>query len=514
MTRDDAQREAVFELWRKGRAADWLLDAGQQAWRTAFWGTPPLSSTVWNIGRQRGKTFAAVFINIEAGCTIPDAMLRYCAKTKDSALGIFMPAFDMLVTTMPPELRPSPAGSDKPWRKGLRETEWAFPQGGLLFLFGTDAQSFAKGRGPRSHVITLDEAGFYQDLPDTEAALLPSLQTTGGRALYPSTPAESTGHAYTQRIYAAKASGQYQHDTFWNNPRVNHHAVIEAERKRLGMTLEVFLKSTYFRREFLAEIVTDESRAAMPAWSDELAAKVVGDWVRPEFFDAYQSHDPGMTGDPHASLFGYLNPYDGRLYIEDELELRSAPHSVGGWANEVKKVETKRYGVTAWNGKLLGSADLIQSLGGMESVPEFLRASLSENAPRQPYMRVGDNPGVCRDLTIDHQLAVWPTPKHEKALEVSNTNQLLGLEKVRIHERCVRLIHQLQSTIWNKTRTEWERLDTDHGDLIDDLVYMTRGVSWNRDCRPKHVDSATRAIQAIQDRASGAKTWDDAFRRK
>ena len=38
-------------------------------------------------------------------------------------------------------------------------------------------------------------------------------------------------------------------------------AVIERERERLGMTREQFLACTYFRREYLAEIVTDDSRA-------------------------------------------------------------------------------------------------------------------------------------------------------------------------------------------------------------------------------------------------------------
>ncbi len=516
MTRDDAQREAVYELWRKGRAADWLLDAGQQAWRTAFWGTPPLSSTVWNIGRQRGKTFDAVFIALEFGSMtegiaeafgrtfVKRAVIRYCAKTKESAVGIVKPAWDFLVETMPPEMRPVP---------GRTDYEWVFPHTGATFvLFGTDAQSFAKGRGPRTDLQLLDEVGFYQDLVSVESALLPSLQTTGGRALYLSTPAESVGHPYTQRIYAAMAAGRYQHDTFWSNPRVNHEGVIEAERTRLGMTRDEFLVCTFFRREYLAEILTDEGRAAFPAWTKALADELVGDWVRPAYFDAYQGHDPGKVGDPHASLFAYHDPAANLLVIESELELRSSAHSVGSWAAQVKARETELYGSTSWNGTLLGAPEWMEAFG---EVPEYLRPSLSRTAPRQPFLRVGDDIGVCKDLTVDHQLAVIPSAKHEKALEVSNAGQLLRDKRVRIHRRCVRTIAQLYSTIWNKTRSSWERTELDHGDLAGDCFpFIVRNMLWHRDCRPKHVDSATRAIQAIQDRASGAKTWDDAFRRK
>lgn len=474
MTRAELIAIAQEQSWREGWAHGWALDAGQQAWRAAFWATPPLSSTVWNIGRQRGKTFAAVFLALEVGTTQDGAVIRYCAKTKDSAVAIVSPAWDALVATMPEEMRPV---------KGRTDYEWVFPETGATFvLFGTDAQSFAKGRGPKTTVQFFDEAGFYQDLVSVESALLPSLQTTGGRALYLSTPAESVGHPYTSRIYAAQAAGRYQHDTFWANPRVKHEAVIEAERTRLGMEREQFLACTYFRREFLAEIVTDESRAAIPSWTRELAAVVVGDWQRPEFFDAYEAHDPGIVGDPHASLFAWHDFARNELVIEDELELRSAATTISAWAAVIKERERTLYGATAWNGTSLAAKDWAQEFGGL---PEYLQRVVHDTAPRQPYLRVGDNAqGVCRDMSADHGIALFPTPKHEKAMEVDRVNQFMAAGRIRIHKRCVRLIEQLYSTVWNRNRSAWERTDKDHGDLIDNLVYLVRNVRWHRDCRP------------------------------
>lgn len=506
---DAAYAEAVAELWRRGEAHRWLLDThgptgGQQAWREKFLASPPLSSTVWNIGRQRGKTFDAVFLALEAGVTIESGVIRYCAKTKDSAIGIVTPAWDALVATMPPEMRPV---------KGRSDTEWRFPTTGATFvLFGTDAQSFAKGRGPKTHLQLFDEAGFYQDLPSVESALLPSLMTTGGRALYLSTPAESLGHPYTQRIYAAMASGNYQHDTFWSNPRVNHEGVITAESQRLGMDRETFLKSTYFRREYLSEIVTDESRAAMPAWTKALADEVVGDWQRPLHWDAYQAHDPGITGDPHASLFAWHDFERNEVVIEYELERRSAATTIATWTDSIKSVESELYGVNAWNGKLLGSADMQRQL---QDVPEYLRDSITTSAPRQPYLRVGDNAqGVCREMSLTYGLAMWPTDKHDKAFHADQANQLLATRRVRIHRRCVRLLEQLFSTVWNKTRSEWERTDKDHGDLVDCLIYLLRNVRWNRDCRPKHEDMYLREVKRIQAaHTKEATSWDKVFKR-
>lgn len=474
MTRDDLQRGIRQQSWREGWAHEWALDEGQRKWRAAFWGTPPLSSTVWNVGRQRGKTFDAVFLALETGLGIPGAVVRYCAKTKDSAVAIVSPAWDALVATMPEDLRPV---------NGRSEYEWRFPSTGSTFvLFGTDAQSFAKGRGPRTDLQLLDECGFYQDLVPVESALLPSLQTTGGRALYLSTPAESVGHPYTQRIYAAMASGRYVHDTFWSNPRVNHEAVIEAERTRLGMTREQFLACTYFRREYLAEIVTDESRAAMPAWNKALADVLVGDWERPEYFDAYQAHDPGITGDPHASLFAWHDVARNELVIEDELELRSASTTIAAWVESIKSKERALYGAKSWDGTSLAARDWANEFGGL---PEYLQRAINDKAPRQPYLRVGDNAqGVCREMSATHGLALFPTDKHDKALHVDQCNTFIATRRIRIHRRCVRLIEQLYATVWNKSRSEWERTDKDHGDLVDCLTYLSRNVRWHRDCRP------------------------------
>lgn len=467
---------ARHQLWREGRPGDYLLDAGQREWKAAFNATGPLASTVWNIGRQRGKSTASVVDDVETACVIPNAIIRYCAKTKDSAMGIVEPIMKFVLEDCPRDLMPY-----------LDSTTWKFPNGSQIIVFGTDAQSFAKGRGPRTHKLKLDECGFYQDLQSVESALMPSLQTTGGRALYLSSPPESLGHPYVQRIRSAMASGNYRHATFWDNPRVNHEAVIREEASRRGETRETFLASTYFRREYLAEIVSEESRAALPAWNRELHRLVVGPWERPEFWDGYQAHDPGISGDPHASLFAFHDPEASVLVIESEMELKSAAYSTRMWADEVKRRETELYGVGSWNGTMAAAKDWLSNLS---DAPEWIVAMAKDSAPRQPYLRVGDNAqDVCQDMTMDHGLAMLPTDKHEKGLEVSNLNHALAHGKIRIHERCVRLIEQCYSTVWNRSRTAWEHTDKDHGDLLDDLLYLNRNVRWHRDCRPpKRVD--------------------------
>jgi hypothetical protein len=45
-------------------------------------------------------------------------------------------------------------------------------------------------------------------------------------------------------------------------------------------------------------------------------------------------------------------------------------------------------------------------------------------------------------------------------------------------------LSQMESVLWNKQRTEWERTALDHGEGIDCLVYLARNLRWHRDCRP------------------------------
>lgn len=461
------RRAARVQLWRDGHARDYLCDAGQLEWIASFMESPALTSWVWNIGRQRGKTFAALVMAVELCLAKAGAIVRYCAKTKESASAIVGPSMRIILEDIAPELRPKPKGRG-----------WVFPNGSELVVFGTDSQGMAKGRGARTDLQLYDEAGFYQDLEKTEQALQPAVQTTGGRTLYLSTPALSLGHPYTERIRAARGSGRYRHGTFWDNPRVDHGAIINEEANRLGQTRAAFVASTYFRREYLSELLAEATRMAIPSWTEEREKLVVGEFERPEHYDAYGAGDWGWR-DPKAWLFGFYDFPTATLFIEDELEMPRT--QLGDFSSAVKLKERALYGERLYDGTLLGAAEL-----EVERLPEWLRKLVHKDAPRQPYLRVGDDdPDTLVQLATNHKLAVLPTEKQSKHLHVDETDRMIAVGRVRIHPRCKRLIAQLYSTVWNEKRTAWERTPKDHGDLVDCLVYLVRNIRWHRDPRPK-----------------------------
>lgn len=484
------------DLWRLGEAPKYLLDSagpsgGQLAWLALLEALPPMSWAAWKISRQRGKTYAALTWVLQRMGLEANLDCVYLAQTGTNAAAIVESFLRDVEEDLPPE-----------WGAAFKDGALRIEAtGSELAVFGTDNQQYRRRRGRKAKVVLLDESAFYADLLDVEQVYIPQLQTTGGVGLYLSSPPISPAHPFNERCRAAQASGRYAHDTFWSNPRINHEAVIAGECERLGLTRDELLASTAFRREFLAEDVTEETRAAVPAWTPERSLKLVRAVDRADFFDGYVGTDNGYSPDPSGALFGWHHVAANALVIEDELELRQATAS--DFSNAIKAKEKELWGVTLYEGTLKALE------GELAELPEFLRRRIHSNAPRQPFLRVGDdNAQLLAEMAETHGLAIFPTLKPDKAIAVDFLNQLVAAERIIIHPRCVRLREQLFTTIWNKARTQWERTAKDHGDLIDCLVYLARNVRWNRDCRPKP------PVTYWGNAPKPANDWEKAFRRK
>lgn len=483
------------DAWRRGIASRCILDTsgptgGQQAWVRMLDAIPPGGWAALEVSRQRGKTFTTLVWMFQHLGLRPERGV-FLAQTGANSYKIVEQFIRDVGSHLPPE-----------WDVRMVGDEVRFANGSELAVFGTDNGQFRRSRGRNAHRVILSEAGFYSSLEEVESVYTKQLQTTGGVGVYESSPAESPTHTFARRCDAAQAVGRYVRDTFWSNPRVDHEGIILGEMQRLGLTREQLFASTEFRRELLAERVTEETRAALPSWTPEARAELVREWPRPMHFDAYAAIDTGRWGDPHAALFAVHDPSSNTVTVEAELELASVRTDTDQFATALKSVESSLWGVSRWDGTLLGvrHEDLAR-------LPEFAAWWISEAAPRQPYLRVSDpDPRVQMDFQSRHGMAVVPSEKHDKALWVDFVNQLVRERRLRVLPSCVRLLEQMSSTLWNRTRSEWERTDRDHGDLIDCLVYLLRNVRWNRDCRPP---TTQQRWLNVENRGAG---WEDAFR--
>ena len=465
MIADVVESLCLADLWRMGEQWRGLLDAGQLAWRERWYSHN--DDVVNGSGRQRGKSFWAYGLLDDCARSLPGTRVRYCALTIDTAQAILGGAMESYLAHCPTPMKPYQDGYD-----------WVFPGGSRLIVMGTDATTFRRGRGfSRIALDVRDEFRFYQDFDAVEAALNPGLQVPGpsgkpGRCLRISTPNESPGHPSKRLVDSARARGRFELETLFQNPRVDPEQVIRKECDRLGMTRAELLASTYWRREYMGEEVTEESRAAVPSWpavADECTREV----ERPTHFAGLVSTDwGGYTGDPHGALFGYCDFKAAKLVVEDEDEIRGG--DIGSLAARWKAKEVARWGERAWDGTLWGAGYFEKHT---KALPDYLKPAIIEAGPEggtQPFLRVcDDDDNLQGEFLSRHGYALLPTDKNEKHLHVDDLVQGVRQKRVIIHPRCRRLLEQLRTVLWDEKRRQWVRTERDHGDLIDCFVAGT-----------------------------------------
>jgi hypothetical protein len=497
---------ALAELWEKNEAWRAVLDGGQQRWLEAWRDSD--GSWYNGSGRQRGKSLAHLAIVDWHNREWAGSRCRWMGLTGETAEAIVKQAVVDLFVTCPTHLKPQ-------WQSG----DLVWPNGSTLIVGGTDAKSFRRARGfGRISIDVRDEYGFWQRVADTDGALSGGLIIPGpngkpGRILYGTTPADTPSHESEGTAETHEAAGRLWRETIYDNPRADVESTLRSIEAKTGQTREQVLRSTSWRREYLGERVVEEKHAAVPRWA-ELGAGLpshpsVVEVQRPEYVDYYGGGDFGKRRDPHAYLLAWFDFPSQLLYFEHELEMPSVSTTGAEWAQAMKELERRAWGADAWGGTLLGAEEWDRDF---KNIPEYLRRAVSKDAPRQPYLRVGDDDDtMLKELVQLHGIAMFPTAKHDKHVRVDEFNSAVGRGQVKVHPRCVRLIQQMRGTIWNEQRTEWVRTERDHGDVLDTALYIFRNVRWHRDCRPKHIDSAQRAIMEIQEKAranaAGWKEW-------
>lgn len=468
-------RYARADGWRAGDLS-WKLDEDQRTDSAALWSKP--DDFIAAISRQRGKSFWACCEVVGFALRNPGCSIKYASKTQKSVRAIIEPLFKEILADCPDDLRPtfdSQAGI------------WRWPNGSEATVAGTDNKHYENLRGTKAHFIVKDEAGFFDDYDEVDAVLAPQTLTTKGITLEISTPPETPAHPFEARYRAAMARGRSVHRTIYGHPRLTPEevdAAIAKEAGKRGMAVDEFKRGTYFRREYLADFVTEETRAVVPGWNQERAAQLIREVERPEFFDGYAGLDLGY-GDPHGALLGYWHFPLAKLVIEHEVFLRHA--NTEKLATAYKAAEKECWGAEQWAGTLRALHAERTDEALLLRLPEWARQAIqkSEAAPLQPYLRVGDNDLLALDdLHSKHGLTFLPTAKDEKHLQTDALDIMVRRGDVIIHPRCVNLIRQLYTTLWNRQRTSFERANGEHGDLIDALLYIIRNLRRHRDPRP------------------------------
>lgn len=465
------QRRAIVQLAKWELASrgvlTWLLHKGQLVIAQAI-SASPRGTFVLEIARRFGKTFLLMALSFECCLRKPKARVVYGAPTLKHLEEFVIPAIEKISAQLPPWLRP---------RWNAAKGHLLFPNGSYVHLFGADDKRKAdRGRGPEADLAIFDEAGFCPLLRYVlRSVLRPQLLHTGGRIILGSTPAEEVDHDFTAMAERAEALGLYAHATIHDNPRLTKEQVrqfIEDDAKDEGLSVEEYMASDDFRREYLAERVINKLLIVVPEWAAKRERLILA-VERPEYFNGMSILDFGGN-DPHAALFGYWHFERAKWVIEDEILLRN-DENTQQLADAVKAKEKELWGTSLYDGTMRAALEAPEL---KESIPEWMFDVLTEKAPHQPFSRWADNDiQLIRDLYELHGIAFIPTAKDDLQLQVNNFRVMVGAEEVLLHPRCVHTDRHLRSTTWaNHRRRDFARKAGEHGDLVATCIYGARNL--------------------------------------
>lgn len=436
------KRQAKAALWRRGvlvrqpgkaHAAQRLIYETLQ--RTS-------RRTVYlNCSRRFGKTTLMLLLALEHCLTVKRAAVRFAAPQKNDAEEIATDLMDTILADCPPALRP---------KYNKTKKEFTFPSTGAKLRFaGVNGDRARYLRGRRATLVLIDEAGEMDDLSYVVKSILrPQLLTTGGRMIIASTPARSPGHASTALARASEAEGEGAYFTF----TIHENPLLSPEQVAEECALQGGADSDSWRREYLCQFVIDLERAIVPEWTDEVALKLVQAVEPPRFRDCYVSIDPGGSRDLTFALGSWWD-----------------------WMNQVLVFEWEWWAKNPDTG----------------SIAKGILGAMQEHWPGKKPLRIVSD--VDDRLQVDlgkFGLTLENAWKPDREAGIGEFRTWVRDLKIRVHPRCRVLIATLHQALWNKRRTDWDRLEgIGHADALAAAIYNRRSIHENRNPVPAHADS-------------------------
>ena len=198
-------------------------------------------------------------------------------------------------------------------------------------------------------------------------------------------------------------------------------------------------ESTSSQREYYCQFVTDQESAVLPEFDQKTEAEIVADMKRPDHFNVYGAMDPGFS-DYTGYVTGYYDFLKAAYVVENEAWLKQA------------------------------------------TTPEVARTIMECDSiwgARPVKLRVSDtDPRIIADMATMHGIHFVPTAKDNLDAQVNAVRTLIKQRRLFINPRCVNLIRQCKTAIWNESRTTWEKTKNDgHFDLLAALIYWVRNVN-------------------------------------
>lgn len=459
-----AEMEARAQLWRTGNLT-WKLDEGRPdgPQRRIYNQSRACKSKtfVTEDARRLGKTYGHAIIAFELALKNPGRRINWCQDTAKGVRDMAVPLFEKIAKDAPDDCKPK-------WQD--HRSVMAFPNGAYIFVFGGDTQADAdNARGGDDPVASfVDEGGFIALLKYIYRSILkPGMRRVRrhghfGMIFIASSTPEDLDHYFIELADINKAKGSYIREDIYASQDPERYIAEEAED--FGLTVEQFKETDEFKREFLCLRIIRSDIAVIPEFG-ACQGRAVVEWQRPIGFEQFiykrTSVDPGGMRDPTGILSGYVDFTNAKVIIEGE-RLLSKP-TTAEIAKAVVELETELWGEPP------------------------------ADKDRDRISRPVDDPTgrITLDLWELHRLHVEQAVKNDRNASIGLIRTWLISGTIIIHPRCTLLRHQLLTAKSNRTRTDFERNEDGHFDLVAALMYFCRGLSLTTNPYPADFDSLT-----------------------
>lgn len=425
-----------------------------------------------NWARRTGKTFVLYLICVEDAIRASKRRFNVAAVTQKSLHQFVWPIFKKMLEDCPQELRP---WMDEDGGRIEFRNHHGKEHASVIQMSGCDdAAAVERLRGPYSNGNVIEEMGTIPDAPGLvyilTSILNPQVKSTGGWTLMAMTPPKSSGHESAKICMTAEKLGpeSYDYCTTFDCPRYtdeDHLEYMRQDYELLGLTLDEYIDTVDFRREWLAFIETDPSLAILKRWNPEKKKVIVQEGIyTPLFRDFYVSMDIGFSPDWTFILYAFWDFERKKLRIIGERVLRRM--GTIELAAAIKEDEEKYFGYVPADSE---------------------KGIIGKGEP--PFLRVADNnnPILLKDLATEYGLLFSATAKDDLQAAIANVDRWIANLTLEIDPCCSHLPAQMTSGVWNAKSTDFARTkDMGHFDGISSLIYLVRNVIPNIDRVPRN----------------------------
>ena len=418
--------EAREALWRLG-ILRWKLRPQQLAIYDTIKRLPhDVVTIVLLCSRQFGKSVLGVLLACEDCQQNPGVVVVIIAPKVEQAAAIVRPRMRLLT-------KDAPEGLIRPVKS---ENTWYFENGSELRIGGSSSGAVSQ-RGKTLHKVYLEEFGPDAD-PDgyldfIQSDLLPTMtQSAHMQIVYMTTPPKIPDHPFVlETIPEARERGAFFRftidDNVWLSPAKKAQIVKACGGKH----------TIAYRREYMCEIVRDDSIILVPEFKEELHVR---EFDLPPYRKTWIGGDTGGVRDKTVLLLMAYDFERAKTLIVDEVAAAA---------------ET-------------ATADYIAAARAMER--------LHLGGAEAKHARWVDAPGQLRvDLAAHYK---WPVmePRQDE-LEPTVNQVRLGFTKneIEVHPRCKLTLETLRSGHFNDKRTDLARTKAlGHMDAFMALAYGLR----------------------------------------